>query len=96
MSKIFEALQYAQTERVRREKSAQQLPSKHQENMQTLTPTLNPQFTTDTAARTACNCDQHALRIRRQGIWDSLLGVFGFYPWQCSQCHRRFHRSARY
>ena len=96
MSKIFEALQHAQTERVRRDKSAQQLPSQHQENMQTLTPTLTPQFTTDTAARTACNCDQQALRIRRQGIWDSLLGVFGLYPWQCSQCHRRFHRPARY
>ena len=68
MSKIFEALQHAQTERVRRDKSAQQLPSQHQENMQTLKPTLDPQLTTDTAARTACNCDQHALRIRLQSI----------------------------
>ena len=95
MSKIFEALQYAQMERMRLEKVAQQLPGQPEETMETLRPGLVSQFLADGADRASCKCDQFSDRIRRQGISDFLLRLFGLYPWQCSQCGRRLHRFRR-
>ncbi len=61
-----------------------------------LTQTPVPEVRTDRAEPTVCHCDQHSHRIRRQGMYDSFLGVFGLYPWKCSLCNRQFHRSRRY
>ena len=120
MSKIFEALQFAQTERIELDKLARQVATEPKGDTQALTPEPVPEVTTERteriacndtqalspapvpdvtterAERTACNCEELSHRIRRQGMWDFLLGLFGLYPWKCAQCHRHFHRSRRY
>jgi hypothetical protein len=120
MSKIFEALQFAQTERTQRDKLVRQVSNeaKHTTQVlepepvsevttesaepapchdtQVLAPSAVPEVRTQRVERNECNCEQLSHRIRRQGVWDFLLGLFGLYPWKCSQCHRRFHRSRRY
>jgi hypothetical protein len=96
MSKIFEALQVAQRERRQVDKLARQLSTEPKDNAPVLEPTPVPEVRTKTAERAACDCEQQSHRLRRRGLWDSLLGLFGFYPWKCSQCHRHFHRSRRY
>ena len=63
---------------------------------QALSPPTVPEVKTEQAERTACNCEERSHRIRRQGIWDLLLGLLGLYPWKCAKCHRHFHRSRRY
>ena len=144
MSKIFEALQFAQTERVQLDKLARQLSTEPKDHPPALepepapevtaeksvgilcndTPVLEPapvpEATTEKAEQiarnntpvlepapvpevriqrtepTECKCEQWSHRIRRQGVWDFLLGLFKVYPWKCAQCHRRFHRLRRY
>ncbi len=63
---------------------------------QTLGPAPVPEIRTERAELTACNCEERSYRIRRDGVWDFLMGFLGLYPWKCSQCHRHFHRSLRY
>ena len=96
MSKIFEALQYAETERIQLEKMARRLPAQSAADMQALIPESIHEFIPTRADRTSCNCEQSSYRIRRQRFRDSLLRVVGLYPWQCSKCHRRFHRLRRF
>jgi hypothetical protein len=101
VSKIFEALQVAQTERKQLNKLARKVSIEPKDTTQVVKPALVPpaaipEVRTETAESTACNCEQRSHRIRRQGIWDFLLGLFGLYPWKCSQCKRHFHRSRRY
>jgi hypothetical protein len=96
MSKIFEALQYAHTERRQLEKMARQLPDQPAPYTHVVGPELAPKFITAGGDRTSCQCDQYGYRIRRQGIRDSLLQFVGLYPWKCAQCHRQFHRSRRF
>ena len=96
MSKIFEALQYAETERLQLEKMGRQLPNQPAAHTHAVGPELVPQLMAAGADWPSCQCDQHGYRIRRQGIWDSLLRLVGLYPWQCSQCHRDFHRFRRF
>ena len=96
MSKIFEALQFAHTERIQLDKLARQLSTEPKHNTPVLEPAPVPEVRTKRAERTACDCEQQSHRIRRQGMWDVLLGLFGLYPWKCAQCHRHFHRSRRY
>jgi hypothetical protein len=95
MSKIFEALQYAQIERLQRAATVQE-PS----GQETHAPRwLKPDSTVDAIqddAGSRCRCDQHSVRIRRQGLIDFLCRLFGLYPWQCFKCGRRFHRFRRY
>jgi hypothetical protein len=96
MSKIFEALQFAQTERLQQGKLARQVPTTAKVDTQVLEPGPVSEAKTERADRTACNCEQWSHRIRRQGIWHFLLGLLGLYPWKCSHCHRHFHRLQRY
>jgi len=96
MSKIFEALQYAEAERLQLEKMGRQLPDQPALRTHVMGPELVPQLMAASADRTSCQCDQYGYRIRRQGIRDSLSRLFGLYPWQCSQCDRRFHRFRRF
>jgi hypothetical protein len=120
MSKIFEALQLAQTERrMQLDKLARQVPTDPRGDTrvlrqapvletttertegiacnvtQALAPAPVPEVRMDRAERTACDCEQYSRRIGRRGIWDSLLGLLGLYPWKCSQCNRHFHRLRR-
>jgi len=95
MSKIFEALQYAQMERVQLDKTARQLPAQSKETMQMLSSGLVSQVIMEGAEGASCDCNQYSHRICRQGMWDFLLRLFGLYPWQCSQCGRCFHRFHR-
>jgi hypothetical protein len=96
MSKIFEALQFAQTERTHLDKLARQVSTEPMHDPQVLRAAPISVVTREMADRTACDCEQCGHRIRREGIWDFLLGLLGLYPWKCSQCHRRFHRSRRF
>jgi hypothetical protein len=96
MSKIFEALQFAQTERMLLDKLARQVSTEPKDDTQVMKPVPVAEVRTERVERTACDCEQRSHRIRRQGIWDFLLGLLGLYPWKCSQCDRRFHRSRRY
>jgi hypothetical protein len=96
MSKIFEALQYAETERIQLEKMARQYPAQAAANTQAPAPVLVPGYITTPAERTPCNCDEHSYRIRRKRISDAFLRFVGLYPWECTKCRRRFHRSRRF
>jgi hypothetical protein len=96
MSKIFEALQYAHTERIQLDKLARQLSTEPRDNTQVLRPAPVPEVRTEGDDRTADKCDQQSHPLRRQGMWDTLLRLVGRYPWQCSQCHRHFYHSRPY
>ena len=96
MSKIFEALQYAETERIQLEKMARRLPAQAATDTQTPGLELVPKHISTRADQTPCNCDQHSYRIRRKRISDAVLRVVGLYPWECTKCRRRFHRLRRF
>ena len=98
MSKIFEALQYAQAERLQANEVARH-PKEH-EWLSRPTKTVEPQKTKPVEpvkpkTVTSCRCAQHSARVRRQGIRDFLFRFIGSYPWQCWKCGRLFHRWAR-
>jgi hypothetical protein len=92
VGKIFEALQYAQSERQQRDKLAQQHLDPFKQNVQTVkTDLLSPAI----MKQTSCNCLQHGYRIPRRGTWGVLYRFVGLYPWRCAECNRRFHRFQR-
>jgi hypothetical protein len=98
MSKIFEALQYAQIERLQRDEMARRTPEPQKENrVLKAERAARPEKATKTIQQRAdsCSCRQHSARVARQGVIDFLCRLAGAYPWQCLLCSRRFHRLRR-
>jgi hypothetical protein len=93
MSKIFEALQYAQIERIQRDEMARRAPSEPKEQTRMLKPEKVSKPVQQKAV--SCNCRQQSTRVARQGVVDFLCWLAGAYPWQCFQCGSRFHRLRR-
>ena len=85
MSRIFEALQHAEKERLRRRKAAEE------KNL----PRGNVDRTLTVAMTDPHRCVEFAVRVGREGPVDFLYRVVGMYPWQCSRCRRCFHRFQR-
>jgi hypothetical protein len=92
MSKIFEALQYAQTERIQREEIARRPPKETREEVRL--PRQGKVSKPVEAKACSCKCQQ-STRVARRGTMDFFFRVIGAYPWQCFQCGRRFHRLRR-
>jgi hypothetical protein len=86
MSRIFEALQHAEKERLQRTKSAE-------EQRRFLKGSVDQARTVDMIV--PHQCMEYAGRISREGFVDLLFRLIGLYPWQCSRCHRCFHRFQR-
>jgi hypothetical protein len=40
-------------------------------------------------------CLEFAARVAREGVIDFLYCLVRMYPWQCTRCHRCFHRLQR-
>ena len=87
MSRIFEALQYAEKERQQRDKTEQ---LRDETQSQPIPAAVNAN--TDQSSCKRCV----AGRILRDGIIDFLCRLMGLYPWQCLRCQRRFRRFRRY
>jgi hypothetical protein len=86
MSRIFEALQHAEQERIQRRKSADE-QRKLQEGHAAKT------RASGTADRHRCL--EFASRVAREGVIDFVYHLVGMYPWQCTRCRRCFHRFQR-
>ena len=85
MSRIFEALQHAEKERLRR-KSAEEQKKFLKGNVD--------------GSRTVGmddphHCMEYAARVGREGPVDFIFRLVGMYPWQCGRCRRCFHRFQR-
>ena len=86
MSRIFEALQHAERERLQRKQvleEQQKFLKGHVDRARTVD-TVDPH-----------HCKEYAVRVRRKGLLNFLFRLVGMYPWQCSRCHRSFHRFRR-
>jgi len=92
MSRIFEALQYAEKERLQRNKPAEQLREQPQKKFQA--GSSEPSGAAD-IANPAHSCFLYAERLCREGLIDFLCRLVGLYPWRCSRCFRCFHRYKR-
>lgn len=86
MSRIFEALQHAETERLQRRKAAEG-------QNRFLKGNVDRTRTVDMVD--PHHCMEYAVRIGREGFVDFLFRLVGMYPWQCSSCRRGFHRFQR-
>ena len=86
MSRIFEALQHAEKERLRRSKTTEA-----QKNL----PRGNVDRTLTVDTSDPHHCVEFAARVGREGLVDFLYHLVGMYPWQCSRCRRCFHRFER-
>ena len=86
MSRIFEALQHAEKERLRRRKAADE-----RKNF----PSGNVDRTRTVGTADPHHCVEFAARVGREGLVDFLYHLVGMYPWQCSRCRRCFHRFER-
>jgi hypothetical protein len=80
MSRIFEALQYAEKERVERNLSKLQ---NQQQRFQTRHLASSPPAGITNSTHT---CLEYAVRVDREGLQDSIYRIAGFYPWQCTRC----------
>jgi len=86
MSRIFEALQHAEKERLQRQDAAR-------EQKRFLNRVVDQTRTVDMVD--PHQCVEYAGRISREGFVDLLFRLIGLYPWQCNRCHRCFHRFQR-
>ena len=85
MSRIFEALQHAEEERLQRNKSAEEQRSfQGRISDRTRIGTADPH-----------RCLEYAARVGREGLTDFVYRLVGMYPWQCTRCFRCFHRFHR-
>ncbi len=92
MSRIFQALQHAEKERLALATQANSV-AEHATSCQS-----NSSERTDSGEQKRCAhlCFEYAHRLRREGLIDFLGSCVGLYPWQCSQCNRRFRWFLRY
>jgi len=86
MSRIFEALQHAEKERLRRRKAVEE-----QKNI----PKGNVDRILTVGMTDPHHCVEFAVLVGREGPVDFLYRMAGMYPWQCSRCRRCFHRFQR-
>jgi len=86
MSRIFEALQHADKERIRRRKALEE--QKH-------LPTGTLDRTVTVCKTDPHHCVEFAARVGREGLVDFVYRLVGMYPWQCGRCRRCFHRFQR-
>ena len=86
MSRIFEALQHAEKERLQRQDAAR-------EQKRFLNGVVDQTRTVDMVD--PHQCVEYAGRISREGFVDLLFRLVGMYPWQCSRCRRGFHSFQR-
>ena len=92
MSRIFEALQHAEKERLQREKSADKIRAEPQRKFGLEGAKWAHRVNT---ADLPHSCLQFVSRVRREGLKDFLYRLIGLYPWRCNRCLHRLYRFQR-